>query len=112
MKIQLVIDTVSDVCTVMLEDDDHDHTKTTRNSGGCGISSNVKELINEYESHIIALALRLNLASYTTVAYSTPLTSKRKAGRPAKTGHCLQRQASELQPEPELYALTDEEDDN
>ena len=30
----------------------------------------------------------------------------------AKTGHCLQRQASELQPEPELYALTDEEDDN
>jgi len=50
---------------------------------------------------IIVLACRLEVASYVEVAYSTPITHKRKVGRPAKNTNCLQRQGNELQPEPE-----------
>ena len=47
--------------------------------------------------HIIALACRLQLASYKKVAYNAPLATKRKPGRPAVTAICLQKQANELQ---------------
>ena len=49
-----------------------------------------KELID-----IITLACKL--ASYIDVAYSAPLSSKRKPGRPSKTVNCLDRQGEELQ---------------
>ncbi len=48
--------------------------------------------------HIIVLASHLEVDSYVDVAYSTPITHKRKVGR-AKTTKCLQRQGNELQPE-------------
>lgn len=50
-------------------------------------------------SHIIALACRLKKASYVEVAYSAPLTSKRKVGRPKDTASALQVQSNELQVE-------------
>jgi len=48
-------------------------------------------------NHVITLAVRLKKASYIEVAYSAPITSKRRKGRPALTVGCLARQPDELQ---------------
>ena len=50
-------------------------------------------------SHIIALACRLKLTSYLDVAYSAPLSAKRRCGRPKQTTSCLNTQPSDLQDE-------------
>ncbi len=48
-------------------------------------------------NHIITLAVRLKKASYIAVAFSAPITHKRRKGRPALTVSSLARQPNELQ---------------
>jgi len=43
----LVINNLIDVYTAMLEEGEHDHSKLTRDSGGYGITSDVKEQIKD-----------------------------------------------------------------
>ena len=47
-------------------------------------------------NHIIALASRLKKCSFAAIAYSIPLTVKRRRGKPASTKPALQRQPNEL----------------
>jgi hypothetical protein len=49
IKLQLNIDNLNDKCTVMVEEGEHDHSKTTKACGGYGLSSEIKEYIKEYE---------------------------------------------------------------
>jgi len=37
------------VCSAMLEEGEHDHSKLTRDSGGYGIASDIKEYIKDFE---------------------------------------------------------------
>jgi len=62
--------------------------------------------------HITALACRLKKASYLEVAYSAPLTSKRKPGRPPLTASSLQRQRNELQEEEGVQLPSEDDDDD
>ncbi len=58
------------------------------------------------------MACRLEKASYVEVAYSAPLTSKRKPGRPKNTASSLQRQDSELQTEEGVAYSSDSDTDD
>ena len=50
-------------------------------------------------NHIIALASRLKLCSFSEVAYSIPIKHKRTQGRPKATTSALSTQPNEIQPE-------------
>ena len=63
-------------------------------------------------NHITALACRLKLASFIQIAYSAPLTAKRKVGRPKESGNCLERQASAMQKETGVLMCYDGLDDS
>ncbi len=53
------------------------------------------------------------MATYLEVAFSAPLSSKRRPGRPKLTASCLQRQSDELQEEAgvQLPSKDDNDDD-
>jgi len=64
-------------------------------------------------NHIIALACRIKLASYIAVAYSAPLTAKRRTGRPKITTTCLRRQPTDHQDDGQLVEMcTDDDSDD
>ena len=49
--------------------------------------------------HVIAVAFKLKLCSFSSIAYSIPISHKGRRGQPAKTASALIRQPSELQNE-------------
>ncbi len=62
-------------------------------------------------NHVISLATRLRLASFSTVAYSIPLQHKRKKGAPKKMASALVIQPNDdLQEEEGVQVCSDEEE--
>ena len=61
-------------------------------------------------NHVISLATRLRLASFSTVAYSIPLQHKRKKGAPKKMASALVIQPNDLQEEEGVQVCSSDEE--
>ena len=60
-------------------------------------------------NHVIALATRLNLCTFKTVANSIPFAHKRKRGKPANTVSAFQRRPDEFQSAPQIELCSEVE---